>query len=334
VIISYRYCIYTRFFIWAGGDKLKLDRLVSILVLLLRKERVQAKELAEMFDVSVRTILRDVEAINLAGIPIVTYQGANGGIGIADGYRLDRSVLTEDDMSTLISTLSGIAGTVPDSRQGVLMEKLRNIMSASQLENLDSKIKQLVIDISPWGANELLKESVASIRKAIENHKKIEFAYIDSEGNRTSRKVEPYSLVLKGQKWYLYAWCHIRQDFRLFKLSRIRELLVTNTCYEPKKVSMGQLTYEDQWKTPENMISLELVFEKEMETIVTEWFGGELEKLEDGKLLAKAMLPENNWLYGFILSFGMGVEVINPPHIRKILADTSKRIYEKYSLGT
>jgi predicted DNA-binding transcriptional regulator YafY len=313
---------------------LKLDRLVSILVLLLRKERVQAKELAEMFDVSVRTILRDVEAINLAGIPIVTYQGANGGIGIADGYRLDRSVLTEDDMSTLISTLSGIAGTVPDSRQGVLMEKLRNIMPASQLENLDSKIKQLVIDISPWGANELLKESVASIRKAIENHKKIEFAYIDSEGNRTSRKVEPYSLVLKGQKWYLYAWCHIRQDFRLFKLSRIRELLVTNTCYEPKKVSMGQLTYEDQWKTPENMISLELVFEKEMETIVTEWFGGELEKLEDGKLLAKAMLPENNWLYGFILSFGMGVEVINPPHIRKILADTSKRIYEKYSLGT
>jgi predicted DNA-binding transcriptional regulator YafY len=313
---------------------LKLDRLVSILVLLLRKERVQAKELAEMFDVSVRTILRDVEAINLAGIPIVTYQGANGGIGIADGYRLDRSVLTEDDMSTLISTLSGIAGTVPDSRQGVLMEKLRNIMPASQLENLDSKIKQLVIDISPWGANELLKESVASIRKAIENHKEIEFTYIDSEGNRTSRKVEPYSLVLKGQKWYLYAWCHIRQDFRLFKLSRIRELLVTNTCYEPKKVSMGQLTYEDQWKTPENMISLELVFEKEMETIVTEWFGGELEKLEDGKLLAKAMLPENNWLYGFILSFGMGVEVINPPHIRKILADTSKRIYEKYSLGT
>lgn len=334
MIVAYRYFIYTRFFYWAGDDKLKLDRLVSILVLLLRKERVQAKELAEMFGVSVRTILRDVEAINLAGIPIVTYQGANGGIGIADGYRLDRSVLTEDDMSTLISTLSGIAGTIPDSRQGVLMEKLKNIMSSSQLENLNSKAEQFVIDLSPWGANELLKESVASIRKAIENQKEIEFTYIDSEGKRTSRRVEPYSLVLKGQKWYLYAWCHIRQDFRLFKLSRIRELVATEACYKPKKVSMGQLTYEDQWKTPENTISLELVFEKELESIVEEWFGGELEKQEDGRLLAKMQIPENNWLYGFILSFGMGVEVINPPHIRKILADISKGIYEKYSLGT
>ncbi|MHB1393224.1 MAG: helix-turn-helix transcriptional regulator [Clostridia bacterium] len=313
---------------------MKLDRLVSILVLLLRKERVQAKELAEMFGVSVRTILRDVEAINLAGIPIVTYQGANGGIGIADGYRLDKSVLTEDDMSTIMSTLSGIAGTIPDSRQGVIMEKLRNIMPSSQLENLDSKVKQLVIDLSPWGANELLKESVANIRKAIENHKEIEFAYMDSEGKRTSRRVEPYSLVLKGQKWYLYAWCHIRQDFRLFKLSRIRELLVLDTCYEPKKVSMGQLTWEDQWKTSESMISLELVFEKEMESIVTDWYGEELEKLEDGRFLAKVLLPENNWLYGFILSFGMGVEVINPPHIRKTLADISKKMYEKYSLET
>lgn len=313
---------------------MKLDRLVSILVLLLRRDRVQAKELAEMFEVSVRTILRDVEAINLAGIPIVTYQGANGGIGIAEGYRIDKSVLTQDDMSTIISTLSGIAGSIPDSRHGILMEKLRNIMSSSQLENLDSKVEQLVIDISPWGANELLKKSISSIRKAIENRKEIEFTYIDSQGKRTIRRVEPYSLVLKGQKWYLYAWCHIRQDFRLFKLSRIRELAATDICYEPKKVSMENLIREEQWKAPENMISLELVFEKEMESIVTEWFGEELEKQEDGRLRAKAVLPENNWLYGFILSFGMGVEVINPPHIRRIIADISKGIYEKYSLET
>jgi predicted DNA-binding transcriptional regulator YafY len=302
--------------------------------MLLRKERVQAKELAEMFDVSVRTILRDVEAINLAGIPIVTYQGANGGIGIAEGYRLDRSVLTEEDMSTIISTLGGIAGTIPDSRHEVLMEKLRNIMPSAQLESLDSKVKQLVIDLSPWGGNELLRESVASIRKAIENRKEIEFEYIDSEGKRSRRAVEPYSLVLKGQKWYMYAWCSIRQDFRLFRLSRIRELVVSDRHYEPRKVSMGQLTYEDHWKAPENMISLELVFEKELESLVEEWFAGELEKQEDGKLLAKVMLPENNWLYGFILSFGPGVEVINPPHLRGIIAELAKKIYEKYPSET
>ena len=129
---------------------MKLDRLVSIIVLLLRKERVQARELAEIFEVSVRTILRDIEAINLAGIPIVTYQGANGGIGIAEGYRLDKSVLTENDMSTIISALRGIDGTIPDSRYGILMEKLRNALPSSQLEALDAKVQQLIIDLSPW----------------------------------------------------------------------------------------------------------------------------------------------------------------------------------------
>jgi predicted DNA-binding transcriptional regulator YafY len=309
----------------------KLDRLVSILVILLRREKVQAKELAGMFEVSVRTILRDVEAINIAGIPIVTYQGANGGIGIAEGYRLDKSVLTEDDMSTIISTLSGIAGTMPDSRNEVLMEKLRNTIPSSQLEALNTKVKQLVIDFSPWNTNVLIKINVASIKKAIENHKEVEFVYIDSSGVRTSRCVEPYSLLLKAQKWYLYAWCSTRQDFRLFKLSRVSGLKVADRIYQPRELSMEQLSFDEPWKSSENMISLELVFEKEMESIVVEWFGEEIEKQEDGKLLAKMLIPENNWLYGFILSFGGGVEVINPPHIRKILADIAKDIYAKYT---
>ncbi|HOE57213.1 MAG TPA: YafY family protein [Bacillota bacterium] len=317
-----------------GDDRLKLDRLVSILVLLLRRERVQAKELADIFEVSVRTILRDVEAINLAGIPIVTYQGANGGISIAEGYRLDRSVLTEDDMSTIISTLRGIAGTMPDSKHEVLMEKLRNVLPSSQLAVLDAKVQQLIIDLSPWGAGKLLREITASIRRAIENHYEIEFKYIDSEGRRTNRRVEPYSLVLKGQKWYLYAWCHIRQDFRLFKLSRMRDLAVTESVFQPREASIEQLNWEDPWSKSEKQISLKLVFEKEMDSIVTEWFGEDAERQEDGKLLVNAVLPEGNWLYGFILSFGNGVEVLEPLHIRRIISDISKAIYEKYSLKT
>lgn len=136
---------------------MKLDRLVSILVLLLRKEKVQAKELAELFEVSVRTIYRDIEAINLAGIPIVTYQGVNGGIGIAEGYRLDKSVLTEDEMSTIVSTLNGIATTMPDKKYEIIMEKIRNTIPSKQLENMDLKVKQLIIDFFPWGSGKFLK---------------------------------------------------------------------------------------------------------------------------------------------------------------------------------
>lgn len=313
---------------------MKLDRLVSILVLLLRRERIQAKELAEIFEVSVRTILRDVEAINLAGIPIVTYQGINGGIGIAEGYRLDKSVLTEDDMSAIISTLKGIDGTIRGGKHGILMEKLRNTLPDSQLEALDTKVRQLVIDLSPWGANEPLKEIAACIRKAIEKHNEIKFIYIDSEGRRTDRRVEPYSLVLKGQKWYLFAWCLTRQDFRLFKLARMREVTATEAVFQPREASLEQVDWEDPWSKSDNQVSLRLVFEKEMDSIVTDWFGEDAERQEDGRLLINATLPEGNWLYGFILSFGNGVEVLEPPHIRNIIADISKAIYEKYTSQT
>lgn len=317
-----------------GVALLKLDRLISILVILLRKERVQAKELAQMFGVSVRTILRDVDAINLAGIPVVTYQGINGGIGIADGYRLDKSVLTSDELAVIISTLKGMAGAMPDSEHIILMEKLKNIMSSSQLESLNSKANHFVVDLSPWGGNELQKEKVTAIRKAIDDSREIEFVYTDSAGSTTGRRVRPYSLVLKGQKWYLYAWCLMRQDFRFFKLSRIKELTVLEITFERQDVSLEQLQWENEWYKPENMIELELVFERGMKSIVEEWFVKEIFEHEDGRLMVKALLPENNWLYGFLLSFGMGVEVKNPPHIRKILAEIAEGICKKYLLET
>lgn len=310
---------------------MKLDRLVSILVLLLRKERVQARELAELFEVSVRTIYRDIETINLAGIPIVTYQGTNGGIGIAEGYRLDKSVLTEDEMSTIFTTLNGISSTMPDKKYEILTEKLRNIIPSKQLEIMDSKVKQLIIDFFPWGAGKGLKESISIIKKAIENHYIIQFNYIDFSSKKTVRTAEPYSLVLKGQNWYLYAWCQIRQDFRIFKLSRIRELAITDCCFVPKNLESSVLNFDTEWKDMGSQISLQLLFDKEMENVALDLFGESLESQDDGKLLLRMEVPEGNWLYGFILSFGAGVEVIDPPHIRKILADISNNIYRKYS---
>lgn len=309
---------------------MKLDRLVSILVMLLRKERVQAKELAEMFDVSVRTILRDVDAINMAGIPIVTYQGVNGGIGIAEGYRLDKSVLTGDDMAAILTTLRGVAKTLPDSRHTVIMEKFKNTLSNSQLELVNSKANELVIDLSPWGRDEATKTKAASIRKAIEAVKEIEFTYTDNEGSRTSRSVEPYSLLLKSQKWYLYAWCKLRQEFRLFKLSRISELSLTNRVFKKREVTIDEHPWEGEWQKPQNMVALQLVFEKDVSSIAVDYFGTDVEELEDGRILINASMPENNWLYGFILSFGTEVEVINPPYIREILKEISRKIYEKY----
>ncbi|PKM76903.1 MAG: YafY family transcriptional regulator [Firmicutes bacterium HGW-Firmicutes-15] len=313
---------------------MKIDRLISILVVLLRRERVQAKELAEMFEVSVRTILRDVDTINLAGIPIVTYQGVNGGIGIAEGYRLDKSVLSAYDMAAIITTLKGVSGMMPDSRYDVLMEKLKNPLSSAQLDMIDLKTRQMIIDMSPWGGNEPHKEKIILLRQAIENRNEIEFVYVDAEGTRTRRRVEPYSLILKGKNWYLYAWCILRQDFRLFKLSRIKELLITDKSYQARELPNEQFPWEGEWKNNARMLELDLLFEQEMESIVEEYFDSDMIRQDNGKIMIKIHLPENNWLYAWLLSFGNAVEVINPPHIREIMARTAEEIFKKYTSQT
>ena len=283
------------------------------------------------FDVSVRTILRDIDTINLAGIPIITYQGVHGGISIAEGYRLDKSVISADDMATLISTLKGIAASIPDSRFDVLVEKLKSPLSTSQLELLDLKSRQLIIDLSPWETNEQLKGKILLLRQAIENYSEIGFAYVDAAGTKTMRQVEPYALLLKGQSWYLFAWCLLRQDFRLFKLIRIKNIQLTDIVYPPREVPMEQDYFENQWQETAKLVELDLLFDKEMENVVDECFGEDIIRQDNGKIMVKACLPENNWLYGYLLSFGNGMEVVNPPHIRSILAAIAKKIYKTYS---
>ncbi|MGI5860201.1 MAG: helix-turn-helix transcriptional regulator, partial [Tepidanaerobacteraceae bacterium] len=237
---------------------MKLDRLLSILMLLLRKDRVKAKELAEKFEVSTRTILRDIDAINLAGIPVVTYQGVNGGIGIAEGYRLDRGILTSDEMISIIISLKGMARLIPESQHDVLLEKLKNVLNSSQLESIESKTKQLIIDPSPWFNVDKINEMLTVFKKAIEEKKEVRFRYIDSNCNETDRQVEPYFLILKGQNWYLYAFCLLRRDFRLFKFSRIKDFQVTEHLFEPRTISEEQTFLQQGWQTAGDPIALEL----------------------------------------------------------------------------
>jgi predicted DNA-binding transcriptional regulator YafY len=308
---------------------LKLDRLISIIVVLLRKERVQAKELAEMFDVSVRTILRDIDTINLSGIPIVTYQGVNGGIGIAEGYRLDRNIITENEMASIIRSLKGLTRGIPDSKNEILIEKFNSILSKHQLDKLNSKVNQLIIDISPWGENKVVRDNISLMNEAIDKHQRLQFTYKDYSGEKTVRTVEPYSLVLKGQKWYLYAWCSLRKDFRFFKIIRIKELKKLDELFEIRETSIEEYPWDGAWQSKENIVEVELIFEGFMENIIEEFFGDDIEKIGE-KLYVRVALPEGNWLYGFILSFGAGVEVVSPPHLRNTITKVAQEICKKY----
>ncbi len=302
---------------------MKIDRLLAIVIMLLNKKRVTAKDLAEHFEVSVRTIQRDVEAINMAGIPIVSYRGQFGGYGILDNYKIDKSFLSDSEHKLLLSALEGINKAYEDKELKNIIEKLTSIKS------LGSSIKdnKIIMDFSPWGFSKSLKNKVDLIRKAVDDKGIVKFNYIDLEGNETEREVEAYLLVLKLNRWYLYGFCKLRQAFRLFKVTRIKNLISTNKKFDPR-----ELDYEFNFEfSSDKDICIKLKFDKRALSRIDDYF--QLENLEfddDGFIYAVVNYPEDEWVYSMILSFGDFVEVIEPSHIREIVKDRAKSILKKY----
>lgn len=313
-----------------GVTLMRLDRLVSILVVLLKKERVSARDLAEMFGVSTRTILRDIDAIDMAGIPIVTYQGTNGGIAIAEGYKLDRNVFTQEEIAAIIASLKGVARSLHDVKHDLLVDKINNVVNASSSQKLNMKANQLIIDMSPWGGNEYLRERLTLLRGAIDQCKKVSFSYINATMSQSERQAEPCSLVLKGQSWYLYAWCLLRGEPRLFKLARIKGLKVLPEGFESRNLPVENLPWEDEFGHPKNMTEITLKLDAIMGTVARETFGDNAIPCDDGSYLVKMKLPVNNWLYGFILSFGPGAEVLEPVYLRKIIRGMAEAVASRY----
>jgi predicted DNA-binding transcriptional regulator YafY len=310
---------------------MKLDRLLSVITTLLNHPRVTAKELAEKFEVTERTIYRDIEAINQAGIPVVAFRGSGGGFGLAEGFRLDRSVLTSDEMASIVSALKSASSTYRDSNARAVMEKIRSIIPASQSESFQAKTEQWYIDYSSWGNDLLLKDRIERLKTAIELQRTVAFDYFGSRRELARREVEPHTLVLKSRSWYLYGFCKLRMGFRLFKLTRIRELEVTESLFQRREVDLESLPWERDWDRAKKPVTLVLRFDAEFRMVVEEIFDPrQIEIDSQGRSLVEVTYPDEDWIYGFVLSFGPFVEVLSPPHIRQGVAEAIKKMGKKY----
>lgn len=295
---------------------------------------VQAKELADLFEVSVRTIYRDIEVINQAGIPITTFQGAGGGIGLVEGYRLDRNLLTNNDLAAIMTALQSISTSYNSHNNQMLMEKISSIIPKAQTEQFHNQTKQFIVDFSSWGNNGQLEDKLNQIKLAIEQLRMISFTYCDAQGEVTERSVEPYTLVLKQHKWYLYGYCKVRSGFRLFKLFRMKDIRVQEHSFIRQDISIESLPWKQGWHetvTSTPNVQLILRFRQKVKHLAEEWFGVE-ELHEDGYGNYEVSLdyPEDNWLYGFILSFGQDVEVLQPLHIRQRIKEIAANISQIY----
>ncbi len=308
---------------------MKLDRLLSIVIMLLNRRRIQAKDLADHFNVSVRTIYRDIDAINMAGIPIVTHQGHKGGLGIVDNYKIDRQVLTLQDMVSMLSVLKGINSTFKDRQINNAIEKIHALVPENELDYVNNHVDQLIIDVMPWGINNWQKDKMLLFQRAIADSCLVSFSYRDSNGTRSQRTVEPMTLIFKATAWYIFAYCRLRNGFRFFKLTRIDKPEPLEEIFTRKSAD-----YRDHDRMSSGnvkMISLVIRFSRKIRHNVEDYFEKScLEYMDNGDITATFTLPDNDWVISYLLSLGEHAEVLKPQKIRILLQKKSSKIAALY----
>lgn len=294
---------------------MKVDRLVSIIMILLDKERIGAQELADMFEVSPRTIYRDIDAINMAGIPVRSTSGVGGGFEIMPQYKIDKSVFSTADLSALLMGLSGLSGMVRGDELVHALAKVKSFIPADRAKDIELKVNQIRIDLSPWMGNSNIQPYFEIIKAALQESRLLTFDYVAHHGNKTARTVEPYQLVLKGSHWYLQGYCHIRDDYRLFRLSRMSNLQMQEETFTPRDYQKPQLEFADILKTIQTRIKIRI--HKSVMDRVLDYCNYE-DFLPDGNEYYIVNFPfiENEYHYDILLSFGDKCECLEPLHIR------------------
>lgn len=308
---------------------MRIDRMLAIVVMLLNRERITARELAGKFEVSIRTIYRDLEAVNQAGVPIISYPGNDGGFGIMDNYKIDRQLLTFNDMLAILSALKGVNTTLADLEIDTAIQKISSLVPKERNDELELRYEQLVIDVSPWGFREEDKWKQKEIYRAITDCKLVKLNYGNLKGEKTLRVVEPMTLLFKGYAWYLLGYCRLREDFRSFKLSRIGELTVLDEEFTRRKYSYREFPISrNQKNTP---IHLKLKFSPTVRANVEEYFNPEnITYQDDGCLIVEVDWPEDEWVYANILSYGEQVEILEPEEIREKIRERAAKLFEVY----
>lgn len=311
---------------------MKLERLMAITILLLNRKRVQAQELAERLEVSLRTIYRDLESLSLAGIPIVSYTGTEGGYEIMESFRLDRQMLSLDELIVLFTALRGLQSTqaLTPTHMDRLLDKVGALVSQAEQDRFADG-DQILIDLTPWRTNGAERSKYESLQKAVQDKKLIRFAYTDGKGEETERLVEPMGLALKSYAWYLHGYCLSREDYRIFKLSRIRTLEVQTESFERRPMTLSMLN--ERWTAPrtERTVDLVLRFTGESKVHASDYFDEkEIEKQPDGSLLVRTALPDEKWMIGFLLRFRTEVLILEPAHLAAAVRRTALEIAALY----
>jgi len=325
---------------------MQINRLFEMVYILMNKKKMTARELAGHFEVSQRTIYRDIEILNGAGIPVSANKGKGGGIELPENFLLDASSFSGQERSEIVFALQSFRALKYVNADNVL-KKLSAIFSKDAVDWIE-------VDFSEWSIDG--KEKFNVVKSAIVNKSCLSFDYFGANGEKTHRTVYPMQLWFKQNAWYIKAFCLMRRDYRLFKISRAKNIAVSESNFEVADLfgleafhpdtrgRDGEFFYDHEdgaapesadtkteAKGPKNNVELKLLVDASYaHKIFDEFEEKNIETDERGNYIIDAVFPEDEWLYGYILSFGHGAEVMEPLYFRDKIMERLEKTLERY----
>lgn len=304
---------------------MKLNRLIEIITILMNKRTVTASELAERFGVSTRTIYRDIDVLSGSGVPIYTAQGVGGGISIMEDYTINRTLLSDQDKDSILVALKTLQSTKYPEADSVA-EKIGSIFKG----NAGDWVK---IDFSPWGANPDSNNRFTDIKSAVLHNRRIEIDYINAQNIKSTRLIEPLQLQFKYQAWYLYGYCMMRQDYRTFRISRIKHVKLTDIFFDRNQIHINDANDVTSIHPVENkpMVQVKMIFTEEALFRLYDDFDIDMIKNNgDNTYTINVYYPEEEWVYSYILSFGTYVRVVSPENVKNIIGERTSKMKSFY----
>lgn len=308
---------------------MKIERLIAIIMLLLERDAVPTSELAEKLEVSRRTIFRDIDTLNMAGMPIMVTRGSTGGVSLMKSYKVDKKLFTPKDVQSLITSLQSYNQLIENKEIANTLTKLQSMTNENDLLKQNRNNQHFEIDLEPNQGNRSLRILLKVIETAMNDKRYLLFHYTDKSGGETFRKVEPYKVVFKESSWYLQAFSMERNDYRIFKLARISGIQLSEERFIPRDFVPLPMDGSN-WMTKE-LVPVIIRIDKSLKDKVIERFGEEyIIGRSESDYIAKYPIADNEEGYHILLKFGVKCEIMEPLSVRQKFKEYLMKIMERY----
>lgn len=305
---------------------MKIDRLLGITIYLLNRQKVSARALAEHFEVSKRTIQRDIEALSMAGIPIVSAYGAGGGYCILNSFKMERQSASDSDYQFILTALKGLSTAYKNPRLNVTLEKITSVASPNATHS------DIVLDFGALHEKDVINKNLAVLENFISERKPVLFYYTNADNVSDRIEAEPLILTYKWYSWYLFAFCNAKKDYRLYKLCRMSQVAAADRPFCRQHKNTAELLARYEVTDKRKYMDIKLLCKAEIKVESLEYLNGKVErKFKNGDFIMNLHLPQNERLwFGTLLALGNRAVVLEPEKLKMRLCSKAKEILDTY----